>query len=316
MTADRTITVTHTLGERIVVASGGVELLTYVYAPDPHPSEVRKPYIHPLRTLAGSLVSGYRPSGHRWHKSMQVTAGLVSGENFCGANPCQEPEGGPWAEERTGSVRHDGFSRFVAAEDRLRFVERLTWLGSGGQERAAERRTIELHSVDPTEGAWVLDWSLHLINVRDEPLRFGSATTADGELGGCTGLNWRGPRDFVGGDVLGPGALGGEGQAGAAQLMGVPASEAPWIAFTAEHDETDARSTLLFNHAPEIEGAVHSSHWYVSCEPIPSVALSWAFFDAFQLPPGESFGYRYRFVVADGAWDRDRAEAYFDSHQW
>lgn len=116
--------------------------------------------------------------------------------------------------------------------------------------------------------------------------------------------------------MFGPGVLGGEGQTGAAQLMGVPAPEAPWVVFTAEHDETDAQSTLLFHHAPENEDAVHSSHWQVSSEPIPSVALSWAFLDAFRLPPGESFGYRYRVVVADGAWDRDRAEAYLDSHQW
>lgn len=315
MTADRIITVTHTLGERIVVASGDVDLFTYVYAPDPHPAEVRKPYVHPLRTLAGSLVSGYRPSGHRWHKGLQMTAGLVAGQNFSGAHPCREPESGR-AEERVGSMRHDGFSHFEVAEDRLRFVERLTWVENGGQEWAAERRTIELHSVDPKEGAWALDWSLHLINMRDEPLRFGSATTAGGEPAGCTGLNWRGPRDFAGGDVFGPGVLGGEGQTGAAQLMGLPAPEAPWVVFTAEHDETDAQSTLLFHHAPENEDAVHSSHWQVSSEPIPSVALSWAFLDAFRLPPGESFGYRYRVVVADGAWDRDRAEAYLDSHQW
>ncbi|MGO4427792.1 DUF6807 family protein, partial [Streptomyces sp. MCAF7] len=64
------------------------------------------------------------------------------------------------------------------------------------------------------------------------------------------------------------------------------------------------------------EGAVHASHWFVRSEPIPSVAFSWAFFEEFALPPGESFAYRYRVVIADGAWDRDRAETYLKSHGW
>ncbi|MFF1920572.1 PmoA family protein [Streptomyces sp. NPDC058221] len=311
------ITVTHTLGERILVTSGGVELLTYVYAPDPDPFEARKPYVHPLRTLAGGLVSGYRPNDHRWHKGLQMAASQLSGQNFWGGDSYLGPEKGyRRVDDRVGSMRHDGFSDFEVTEDRLRFVERLTWLEFGGQEWAAERRTIELHSVEPAEGTWALDWSLHLINVRDEPLRFGSPTTAGRELAGYTGLNWRGPRDFTDGNVFGPGSMGGEGQAGAAQLMGAPASEVSWIAFTAERDHDDAHSTVLFCHAPENAESIHASHWFVRSEPFPSVALSWAFFEEFELPPGESFGYRYRVLVADGAWDRDRAEAYLGTHQW
>jgi hypothetical protein len=44
------------------------------------------------------------------------------------------------------------------------------------------------------------------------------------------------------------------------------------------------------------------------------VAISWAFFEEFALPPGERFAYRYRIVVADGAWDRDRVTRYLESH--
>ncbi|MBI0382877.1 PmoA family protein, partial [Streptomyces albiflaviniger] len=62
------ITVTHTHGTRISVAAAGVELMAYVYRPDPDAFEARKPYAHPLRTLAGNPVSGYRPNDHRWHK--------------------------------------------------------------------------------------------------------------------------------------------------------------------------------------------------------------------------------------------------------
>ncbi|MFI1966100.1 PmoA family protein [Streptomyces pathocidini] len=308
------ITVNHTLGEAISVASGGTELLNYVYRPDPEAFESRKPYIHPLRTLSGSLVSGYRPNDHRWHKGLQMTASHLSGQNFWGGNCYLGPgQGYQEKRDRVGSMRHDGFEAFEAAEDRLRFTESLTWIENGGEEWARERRTVELHSVEPDEGSYALDWSIHLTNTRTEPLRFGSPTTAGREMAGYTGLQWRGPRDFTGGDVLGPDGRGGGGEPGAADLMG---TQAPWLAFVGTHDDIDAKSTLLFAHAPENEGGIHASHWFVRSRPIPTVAFSWAFFEEFELAPGESFSYRYRVVVADGAWDRDRAEAYLKSHGW
>lgn len=94
-------------------------------------------------------------------------------------------------------------------------------------------------------------------------------------------------------------------------MMGTRAS---WLAFTAERDAADAHSTLVFAHAPGNADAIHASHWFVRSEPTPVVAFSWAFFEEFELPPGESFAYRYRVVVADGAWDGDRVESWLRAH--
>jgi hypothetical protein len=314
---NRRITVTHVHGERITVATGGVELLAYVYAPDPDPFEAPKPYVHPLRTPAGHLVSGYRPTDHRWHKGLQMTASHLSGQNFWGGNsylgPVEQYQAVP---ELVGSLRHDAFETFEADTDRLRFTELLTWLAHGGREWARERRTVVLHPADPDAGHYALDWSVEVTNTRGGPLRFGSPTTAGRAAAGYTSLAWRGPRDFTGGDVIGPGTRGGRGEAGAADLMGTPATEVPWIAFTGEHDGVDAHSTLVFAHAPENAGAIHPSHWFVRSEPLPSVAFSWSFHEEFELPPGESFRYRYRVVVADGAWDRTRVESCLKELGW
>ncbi|MBC7269198.1 MAG: PmoA family protein [Streptomyces sp.] len=306
------IRVGHAPGEHITVtAPGGTEILRYVYRPDPDPFESRKPYAHPVRTLAGRTVTGYRPSDHRWHKGLQMTASHLSGQNFWGGNSYVHGEGYLALPERVGSMRHDGFDALTAADDRCAVTENLTWVAHGGAEWARERRGLLVHSVDEDAGAWALDWSIHLTNLRTGPLHFGSPTTAGRELAGYTGLQWRGPRDFTGGRVLAPGS-----DAGAAELMG---SQGPWLAFTAEHDEVDAHSTLVFAHAPENldeRTAIHPSHWFVRAEPIPSVAFSWAFFEEFELPPGESFAYRYRVVVADGAWDRDRIGAHLAALPW
>ncbi|MCX4703012.1 PmoA family protein [Streptomyces sp. NBC_01373] len=306
------IRVSHVHGEHIAVeAADGTEILRYVYRPDPDAFESRKPYAHPVRTLAGRTVTGYRPNDHRWHKGLQMTASHLSGQNFWGGNCYVHGQGYLPLPERIGSMRHDGFPAFTVEDERLAFTEELTWVENGGAEWAREERGLAVHSVDQEAGAWALDWSIRLTNVRDRPLAFGSPTTAGREMAGYTGLQWRGPRDFTGGTVFGP-----DTDADADKLMG---SQSPWLAFSTEHDEADGHSTLVFAHAPEnldAETAVHESHWFVRSEPFPTVAFSWAFFEEFELPPGESFAYRYRVIVADGAWDGDRVGTYLEGLPW
>lgn len=310
------IRVTHAHGDHIAVtAAHGTEILRYVYRPDPEAFESRKPYAHPVRTLAGHTVTGYRPNDHRWHKGLQMTASHLSGQNFWGGNCYVHGEGYLPLPERVGSMRHDGFTAFTVEDDRLAFGEELTWVENGGAEWAREMRGLTVHSVDEESGAWTLDWSIRLTNLRTEPLSFGSPTTAGRELAGYTGLQWRGPRDFTGGTAFGPDLDGGAG-ADAGKLMG---TQGPWLAFTTEHDDIDGHSTLVFAHAPENldeRAAIHESHWFVRSEPIPTVAFSWAFFEEFELPPGESFAYRYRVVVADGAWDREQVGAHLEGLPW
>lgn len=310
------IHVQHAHGDHIAVAApDGTEILRYVYRPDPDAFESRKPYAHPLRTLGGRTVTGYRPSDHRWHKGLQMTASHLSGQNFWGGNCYVHGEGYQRLPERVGSMRHDGFPEFTVEDDRLAFTEALTWVENGGAEWAREVRQITVHSVDEEAGAWALDWSIELTNVRDAPLVFGSPTTHGREMAGYTGLQWRGARDFTGGTAFGADTDGGAG-ADAGKLMG---TQGPWLAFTTEYDDVDAHSTLVFAHAPEnldAAAAIHESHWFVRSEPIPTVAFSWAFFEEFELPPGASFGYRYRVVVADGAWDRDRVADHLEGLPW
>ncbi|CAM5243360.1 MULTISPECIES: DUF6807 domain-containing protein [Streptomyces] len=303
------IRVTHAHGDHIAVtAANGTEILRYVYRPDPAAFESRKPYAHPVRTLAGHTVTGYRPSDHRWHKGLQMTASHLSGQNFWGGNCYVRGQGYLPLPERVGSMRHDGFPALTVEDDRLALTEELTWIENGGARWAREVRGLTVHSVDEAAGAWALDWSIRLTNTHDRPLRFGSPTTEGREMAGYTGLQWRGPRDFTGGTVFAP-----DSEADAEKLMG---SQRPWLAFTTEHDDIDGHSTLVFAHAPENLEALHESHWFVRAEPIPTVAFSWAFFEEFELPPGESFAYRYRLVFADGAWDRERVAAHLEGMPW
>ncbi|MEV5623872.1 DUF6807 family protein, partial [Streptomyces sp. NPDC052507] len=161
-----------------------------------------------------------------------------------------------------------------------------------------------------TGGSWTLTWSSAITNRRTEPLRFGSPTTHGRKAAGYTGLFWRGPRAFRGGRILGP---DGEGP----ELMG---TQAPWLAYSGEHDGTDGHATLIFQHAPENDhtgaGGTHPAHWFVRDEPFAAVAPSFAFHEELELAPGDTLARRYRITVADGEWDRDRITEHLARHPW
>ncbi|MFB8025421.1 MULTISPECIES: PmoA family protein [unclassified Streptomyces] len=298
-------------GEHLAVtaAESGVELLRYVYRAE-DPWEAPKPYIHPLRTLSGRVVTGYRPNDHRWHKGLQMTASHLSGANLWGGNSYVHGEGYLALPERVGSMAHAGFDEVSVRDDGVRFTERLTWHPRSGALWADETRRIEVHDVDVPAGSWALTWSSAITNRRAEPLRFGSPTTHGRPDAGYTGLFWRGPRAFRDGRIIAPHAEGPE-------LMG---QQAPWLAYGGEHDETDGHATLVFVHAPENDHAgvrgEHPAHWFVRNSSFAAVAPSLAFHDELVLGPGATLTRRYRVVVADGAWGRDRIAAVVGGLSW
>ncbi|MFG2002823.1 PmoA family protein [Spirillospora sp. NPDC048911] len=283
---------------------GEVEILRYVHRPVMDPFEGPKPYLHPVRTLAGDVVTGYRPHDHRWHKGIQMTASHVSGQNFWG--------GGSYVRDRgyvdlpnVGTMRHENFVEAAVEDDgeRVRLVERLSWHTQGDEHWVDEVRSLAVGEVE--DGAYALRFATALHNVRGEPLVFGSPATNGRELAGYTGLFWRGPRAFTDGQVIAADGQGGP------EMMGRPAR---WLAYVGRHDEVDRSSTLLFVDGPE--GKAEPARWFVRTTPFAAVNPSFAFHRELTLAPEEILELTYRIVVADGAWDRDRLETYVEARPW
>jgi hypothetical protein len=294
------LTVTHEHGERVRIAAGGVEIACYEYAPDVPAFESPKPYLHPVRTLSGGLVTGYRPNDHRWHKGIQMTLTDVSGQNFWGGNTYVHGTGYVPL-DNVGSVRHDSFAVIDLTPDDLTLDEELSWLTSTGETWIAEHRRLRVHGVDVERGTWVLDAVVELCNVRGAELRLGSPTTNGRPNAGYTGFFWRGPRAFIGGGIHTP-------DGGGPEAMG---TSSPWLAFTGEHDDVDGGATLLV-----IAGT--SSHgrptWFVRTEPFPGVAPSPAFAEAIALPPQDVLRLHHRIVIADRIWPREEIERAATDH--
>jgi len=288
------LTVTHEHGKRIGIAVGEVEIASYDYAPDVPAFEGPKPYLHPLRTLTGAPVTGYRPNDHRWHKGIQMTWTDVSGQNFWGGNTYVHGMGYVPL-DNVGSIRHDAFAVIDLTPGDLTLDESLTWITSTGEHWIAERRRHRVHGVDAERGTWVLDFVTELSNIRGQDLELGSPTTNGRRGAGYTGFFWRGPRAFTGGSIH-------TAAGGGPESMG---STSPWLAYTGEHDDVDGGATLLVLAGTSSHGPLT---WFVRNDPFPAVNPSPAFHEVITLPPRDTLRLHHRVVVADRIWTREEIE--------
>ncbi|OZM82953.1 PmoA family protein [Pseudonocardia sp. MH-G8] len=296
------LAVIHDHGTGIGIAVGDVEIASYVYGADIPAFEAPKPYLHPMRTLSGALVSAYRPHDHRWHKGLQMTWSHVSGQNFWGGNTYTHGQG-YIPKDNVGSMRHDSFEVIELTGAELAISESLTWVASTGEEWVSERRTLRFHGVDTGRGTWMLDFATELTNIRGEALELGSPTTHGRENAGYTGFFWRGPRGFTSGEIIT--ADGGGGP----ETMGTTAS--PWLAYTGKNDEVDGGATMLVFAGTTSRGELT---WFVRNDPFPAINPSPAFDEEITLADGDSLALSHRVVVADRIWDRDEIEGFAAEH--
>src|SRR5215207_7185524 len=290
----RTLGCNHAVGRSIQVTAGDSELFTYVYRPTDPQLESPRPYLHPMRTLAGDLVSVFRPHDHVWHKGMSWSLPHFGHDNFWGG-PTFSLEHGYQQLDNNGSMDHDRIEALDVSVDLVRFSHHLAWHTQAGAHLVDELRTLEVRIADD---GWVLVYETAMRNVSDATIQIGSPTTAGRPNAGYGGLFWRGPRSFTGGTVLAPQGLGGY------ELRG---QRARWMGFCGKHDSTDRASTLLIVDAAENPN--HPPEWFVRSEEFAAVCPAPFFSEEFPFEPASTLTFRYAVLVADEASDSDRATA-------
>lgn len=296
----------HEVGDAIEArwtgAGGEVALFRYVYAPRMALRESPKPYFHPLRTLAGHVVTAYRPHDHVWHKGLMLTSAQLSGQNFWGG-PTYVRDRGYVQLDNNGRVAHERWAAVDCDGATAALDERLTWFSAAGEPWIAEERRIEAGDIDAA-GHWRLDLTFRLRNLRDTPLAFGSPTTEGRPQAGYGGLFWRGPRSFLGGQILAADGLAGP------EVMG---RAAPWLAYGGKHDEVDAASTIVLLDHPG--NPRYPNQWFVRNDPYACASCAFMFDEEYHLPAGETLTQRYRVAIADGLWSREQLDAYAARYQ-
>ncbi len=287
---------THTYNDALALAYDGQLLFRYIYRPDTPQRESPRPYFHPVHSLAGNLVTIFRPHDHIWHKGISLTIAHLNDQNFWGGNSYRHGQGYIQL-PNNGSQRHETWDTIACDGQAFTATERLSWITQAGEHWIDEVRTIALGDLDPAQRYWALDFHTQLTNVWSADLRIGSPTTHGRPMAGYGGLFWRGPRSFLHGDVLAGDDLSGP------EVMG---QRAPWLAFTGLHDSSAEPSTLLFlDHPANLR---YPTQWFVRTEPYACVSFAFMFDEEYVLPPGDMLDLRYRIVIAHGRWDRPQIE--------
>ena len=303
-----TLSALHDVGRAIDVVLDGTTLAQYVYVPTDVQLESPRPYVHPVRTRRGDLVTGFRPHDHVWHKGIAWSLPVVGEHNFWGGPTFVRGEGYVQL-PNNGEQRHVAFERDQAtdaagrvgpATGTARVVERLEWITQAGESIFEEERTLAASVLD--DDAWLLGFATRLTNTTDRPIPIGSPTTRGRENAGYGGLFWRGPRSFTGGRLLAPGLAGGD------ELRG---TRAPWMGFSGRHDETDTASTIVMVDDPA--NLQHPPQWFARSDDFACLCPAPFFSEEHVVEPGATLVLRYGVVIADGESDPERAARLADA---
>jgi hypothetical protein len=291
-----TLAITHDVGTGITIRSGDATLMRYRYRPTEAQFESPRPYIHPLSTLGGRLVSVFRPHDHVWHKGIALSLPNVGQDNFWGGATYRRGDGYVQL-DNNGSMDHQQVTRIALEHAAAEFAHDLVWNTQSCSAIINEHRALraELAGADD---AWTLRFDTTLTNVSGAPILIGSPTTEGRENAGYGGLFWRGPRSFTGGTVIGEDGTEGEDVRG---KRGV------WAGFSGKHDDVDGESTVVMVDAER--NPQHPPQWFVRSEPFACLNPAPFFSEEFEFAAGATVTFSYAVVIADGGSDHARMSA-------
>ena len=276
----------HIVDRSITVAAGDVDLFTYVYESDTPVLESPKPYLHPIRTLAGDVVTLYRPHDHVWHKGIAWSLPHVGEHNFWGGPTYVH--GKSYVQlDNNGSAVHQEMTALSTHDHRATIAHRLEWRSQAGKPVIGEHRTLGAEVLD--DRTWVLVFDTTMTNISGADLSIGSPTTHGRPNAGYGGLFWRGPRSFTGGAVQAPTGAGGD------DLRG---TRAPWFGFRGRHDESADWSTIVM--VDDVANPHHPPQWFTRSEEFACLNPAPFFSEELDVPAETDVRFRYAVVIAAG----------------
>ena len=255
---------------------GDVEVATYVADPRLDIRLAPRPYLHPVRTLGGVVVTDVLCHDHPWHLGASLTMADVAGSNLWGGRTYVRDEGYVWRDDH-GRIRHDEWLPADAG-----FAERLSWCDGGGHPLLREQRAV---TATPATHGWELSFRYALTAPGPDVVALGSPAT-NGRPGGAGygGFFWRAP----------------DGKAAAfTENSDEPNGSAdPWVALTVDGDYT-----LVFR------GLAGDDRWFVRTDEYAGVCAALAFDKELVIPPGGTIGRDIRVRIADGVLTRAQIQA-------
>lgn len=253
------------------------------------PTSSPRPYLHPVRTLAGTVVTDQVPEDHVWHLGAGVALQDVDGINFWG--------GRTYTREAGAYVWRKDHGRIViesAEHSDGKRAEQLSWLGPDGTRILSEQRQWRWSAVG--QSVWKLELDFSLESATGRTVLLGSPGSNGRQEGGYGGFFWRLPK--VGDATIWTARSRGEDA--------VHGTLAPWLAWSGTFDAgttaggygTDALghpATLVFLASPQAPDP-----WFVRHSGYPGVGLSLAWDTPVPAEPGKPVRRSVTVLIADG----------------
>ncbi|MFF2245459.1 DUF6807 family protein [Arthrobacter sp. NPDC058130] len=264
------------------------------------PTSSPRPYLHPVSTLAGTVVTDHMPEDHVWHLGAGVAIQDVDGVNFWGGRTYTRNAGAYVWRKDHGRIATLAVAAGESGENRGGWrTETLSWLaerGSTGPDAPllSEQRNWSWAAVGPS--SWRLTLDFELTPAGPGPVALGSPGSNGRPQGGYGGFFWRLPA-VAEARVWTAIAEGEDAVHGA-----LPRPEAPWLAWSGDFrkGESDGGpATLVF--LPQTAGTTPANDpWFVRVAGYPGVGLSLAWEHAATASHGNPLRRRVTVLVADG----------------
>jgi hypothetical protein len=258
----------------------GRTVARYALRPDLDPRLSPRPYLHPVTTLGGTVVTEELPADHLHHLGAGIAVPDVDGRNFWGGRTFVRDRG-PVPLDNHGTQRHTGWRLKEAG----RFEEDLVWEADGAA-LLHERRTVTVTAL--TDRAWALGLTFTLTPAGG-PAVIGSPATNGRPGAGYGGFFWRAPKEPEAPAVFTEAADGEEA---------VHGHRADWLALAGDG------WTLVLAGADE---ETRRDPWFVRTTEYPGVGSSLAWSRPLTVPAGQPLVRSLVTVVADGRLDRRAA---------
>lgn len=271
---------------------GGSEVAVYRDGRGTLPTSSPRPYLHPVRTRAGVVVSAQHPADHDWHLGVGMGIPDVNGSSFWG--------GGTYVHEQ-GYVLLDNHGKVVGEPAEIgdgTLRQDLSWIGRDGSTLLREQRSIGWSALDETvlnETAWRLTFASTLHAETDAVLNSPGSKGRVG--GGYGGFFWRFP-DCANVEVFTPDA-GGEDE--------VHGRVSSWIAWSADFAAGPGLGGAATVVLVARDAKAAEEPWFVRLDSYPGLGSALAWDRPVDLATGDALSRRFEIAIADGRLDRERA---------
>lgn len=285
---DTTIVLDETTGEAIA-AVDGAERWRYAYGAR------KRPFLHPVATPAGHVLTRNAPDDHPWHHGLWFTIKYVNEENF-------------WEEQDAyGVLRHRAAPKVQHHGERVTVVGDLDWIRPDRETVIIkERRRIAHIPID--DDAYAIDFDTTLVPEAKVLLDRTEFTT----WGGYGGLAFRGRGDFHDTRIL---------LSDGSEQDRVLGGRAKWLDLSGRVGGADGDAEAGVTFFDPMGSPRHPVPWYASTRAdtygdewgnFVNAAFLWD--GSLKVAKHEPLDFKYRVIVHDGIWNEDRIHAEYDRY--